>query len=673
MIHPGVALNAQGELIALSPDGQADLGPNPSGDPHTEVPVPVQLPLASHTPASGTANVYVTIQYSEILRATEGSGGRQEQVPLVRLQNAAGNGAYVDDGSSIILAIAEINSSGDLIALKNQDSAVLYRRRLIGQFVEELRIQRSEATSNTVDGTTSTSLDETLSGKIGPNDNGGLQITVPTSTDSVVIAREDGGNFANLNIHSSTIVDEGDLSVKDGAGRDVFTVDGNVAAVTIGTNGNEGDLSVKDGAGRDVFTVDGNVAAVTIGTNGNEGDLSVKDGAGQNVFTVDGNVAAVTIGSNGNEGDLSVKDGAGQNVFTVDGNVAAVTIGSNGNEGDLFVKDGAGRNVFTVDGNGAAVTIGSNGNEGDLYVKDGAGRNVFTVDGNGAAVTIGSNGNEGDLYVKDGAGRTVFNFDSNAAALYVGANGNEGDLQIRDGSGRTVFNFNGDNAALYLGASGNAGDLVVQDSAGSESAKIQGNTGKFFIKRIDPYGDTLDIDARFLRIHGYDLSLDGRSGGNKRALVDSNNRLVINWANDYAYGVETPGDFKVGGTLRVGNRIIAGNPARYVVTRWLYADNGTVTQEVNLGSTRRVFAFVSIVGMDPRHDFDQGDCFAVDIFQIDGRTTGTWIFGGAHFGSSGSNSNFKTPVYQGSAQRILFRARSWQDASVFALGIVFYE
>jgi hypothetical protein len=262
--------------------------------------------------------------------------------------------------------------------------------------------------------------------------------------------------------------------------------------------------------------------------------------------------------------------------------------------------------------------------------------------------------------------------DTQAGNITAGTTGVEGDILVKDASNRLVITLDGNSAAIVVGAAGNEGDISVKDNGGAESAKIDGNTGTLFIKRIDPYGNVLDIDARYVRIHGWDLCLDGRSGGNKRALVDYTNKLIINFANDYANGVETPGNFKVGGTLRTTvsgiDRILGGNPARYVTYRFLFADNGTDTEEVNLGSARNFTAFVSIIGMDPRHDFDRGDAFAVDVNMT------PWYFrDGDHFGPANSSTNIRAPFYTGNGQRIIFRARSFQDASVLAIGVVFYE
>jgi hypothetical protein len=107
----------------------------------------------------------------------------------------------------------------------------------------------------------------------------------------------------------------------------------------------------------------------------------------------------------------------------------------------------------------------------------------------------------------------------------------------------------------------------------------------------------------------------------------------------------------------------------------LFADNSTDIATVNLGTSKRVMTFINLRAMDPRHNFDQGDGFFADIFQIDG-VMPSWIerwSGGAHLGASGSSSNMMTGVYTGAAQSITFRLRSVQDASVWAIGVVFFE
>lgn len=103
---------------------------------------------------------------------------------------------------SIVLAIAVIDNEGKLVELagnpadlKTVDKLPKYHRRLIGESVEELRIQRSGNVEGTVQ--------DIVSGKIGPGDEGGLKITVPDARDSVLFAREDGEDFKSLGINAN--------------------------------------------------------------------------------------------------------------------------------------------------------------------------------------------------------------------------------------------------------------------------------------------------------------------------------------------------------------------------------------------------------------------------------------------------------------------------------------
>ncbi|MFZ2498183.1 hypothetical protein [Methanosarcina sp.] len=185
IVNPGVAVDINGQLISLSSLG-GGIGENPPKGESEKVEVPVHLGIVSDTDKT----VYVTIQFYEIL-LNEGTHGKMAQVPWIRLQT-------VDDyeeGKSIVLAIAEINVEGELVALKASDSDLPHRRRLIGESIEELRIERSSKIGDEVQ--------DILSGKIGHGDSGGIKITVPDTQDSILFAREDGGEFSNLEIRAN--------------------------------------------------------------------------------------------------------------------------------------------------------------------------------------------------------------------------------------------------------------------------------------------------------------------------------------------------------------------------------------------------------------------------------------------------------------------------------------
>ncbi len=128
--------------------------------------------------------------------------------------------------------------------------------------------------------------------------------------------------------------------------------------------------------------------------------------------------------------------------------------------------------------------------------------------------------------------------DTQGGDITAGTHGVNGNIRVKDSNNRTAISLHASDGSVHIGTSGNEGDLLVKDGAGQTTFQVNGANGKVYLKRLDPIGNVLHIDARFVRIHGWDLVLDGRSGGNKRALVDWNNRLVVNFATDYANGVD---------------------------------------------------------------------------------------------------------------------------------------
>jgi hypothetical protein len=121
-------------------------------------------------------------------------------------------------------------------------------------------------------------------------------------------------------------------------------------------------------------------------------------------------------------------------------------------------------------------------------------------------------------------------------------------------------------------------------------------------------------------------------------------------------------------------RIVGGNPARSVHSVWLFAGSGgTDVAQVDLGSTRQVFACVAMTGSDPLDPVDRLDAFAVDVFLVDGNPTASFVHGGDHWGAQGAVENVRAQSWWGRARTIQFRARSRQNASVMGLGLVFFE
>ncbi len=208
-VQPGVTIDGDGELISLSLSGQGDIGANPDGGQHNPQSVPVDLSsLLGSESAYKNKWVYVTIAFSEILRPLEGSGGREELVPWIRLQPTSGAGAYVHDGKSVILAVAHIDATGNLDQLEAEHASATHNRQVIGQSIETLTIKRSRKAGNSVE--------DTASGKIEPGNGGGLKVLVSGAADDIVLATDGGGNFDNLDVQANRTRLRGELRVDGG-------------------------------------------------------------------------------------------------------------------------------------------------------------------------------------------------------------------------------------------------------------------------------------------------------------------------------------------------------------------------------------------------------------------------------------------------------------------------
>lgn len=518
VIQPGVAIDELGRMIVLADDGHGDIGANPPGGQHNEVTVPVTLGFGSHT-----GPVYVTIQYSEILRDSEGAFGRLELAPWIQIEPVSGDDAYVHDGEAVILAVAEIDATtGALVDLQPARSDFNHGRRVIGQSIGSVEIRRA--------GRAGDSVEEIAAARIGPGADGGLNIMVANPADGVTIGAEGGDNLADLTMRADTV------TTTDAAGREAMRLDSGDARLTIGAEGNEGDLSIRDGAGRQAVQMDGATAVLYIGTTANAGDIIVRDNAERQVMHL---------------------DGAG----------AAIFIGAAGNDGNIFIRDGANRQVINLDSSSGSIQLGTTGNSGNIYVRDASNRQVMMFDGTSAVLQIGTTGNGGDILVTDTAGRQVMRFNADGAHLVLGSTGNSGDIYVVDNAGRSSAIINGAGGSLTLGTNDNSGEVFVRNSSGVVRGYLGGD-GRLRTERIQPYGNTLHIDARYLKVHAWDLCLDGRSGGNKRALVDDNNRLVINWANDYSKGIYTPGSLRVDGGFNASRHV-----RLYSYNFWAFAWN----------------------------------------------------------------------------------------------------
>ena len=363
VIEAGAAVDINGTLLVLATDGSGDVGANPEASQHEEQSTPITLDLSSQLDSL----CYVTISHSEIIRPGEGSGGRSERIPWVRLQPVAGAGAYVNDGLSVILALVDINASGELVSLSSESSSAPLPRRLMDNKTRDLILQRASKTGNTVS--------EREAGRLAPSEGGGLTLSLPNLGDTLSVQRTSSANVSSVDLRSNT------LNVIDSSGRNAFNFRSSTASLSLGTAGNEGDLLVYDSAGNTALHIDGASAKIDVGTDDNAGDLYIRDSNNERAIDLDGNNAILRVGTTNNDGDIIVRDSSNRNAITMDGNNAWLKVGEEGNEGDIEVKDGTGTRVFHFNGANALLEIGATGNEGDIRVRDNAGTDTIRLDG----------------------------------------------------------------------------------------------------------------------------------------------------------------------------------------------------------------------------------------------------------------------------------------------------
>jgi Chaperone of endosialidase len=204
-VQPGVAVNGRGELIALAAEGQADIGIERPGEAGQQIDPPFRLVTAGRE--AGT--YYLCIQFTQALRFTEGSCGKLEQTPWLRLLPTTGNAGPIEAGEAIVLAIVEIDAAG-VASVRDRAEGLPHRRQLVGQETSELRLRRTATVEDAVG--------DQPSGQIGARDGGGLRLSVADAADAMVLEREDGGRFSRLEVQADEARLAGNLEVLGGLG-----------------------------------------------------------------------------------------------------------------------------------------------------------------------------------------------------------------------------------------------------------------------------------------------------------------------------------------------------------------------------------------------------------------------------------------------------------------------
>ena len=199
-VGPGVAVDGKGELIALSAAGQADSGGEQPGETGQPIDPPFRLGIAGRDPGA----YYLCIQFARALRFGEGSCGKLEQTPILRLLPTAGDVTSIEAGEAIVLAIVEVDAAG-IATVRDRAEALPHRRQLVGQWGSELRIRRTDTAAEAVA--------DAPAARIGARDGGGLRFSVADAADAIILDAEDGGQFSRLEVQADEARLAGDVEV----------------------------------------------------------------------------------------------------------------------------------------------------------------------------------------------------------------------------------------------------------------------------------------------------------------------------------------------------------------------------------------------------------------------------------------------------------------------------
>ena len=110
----------------------------------------------------------------------------------------------------------------------------------------------------------------------------------------------------------------------------------------------------------------------------------------------------------------------------------------------------------------------------------------------------------------------------------------------------------------------------------------------------------------------------------------------------------------------------------YVTNVYSGITGGSETATIDLGSSRDFYAWCQINMVDSLADFDTDNAVVMEIYQVDGTETSRKIYGGDHWGASGSSSNVHVGAMSGHGRRITFRIRAAHsdDLEAYGTGIV---
>ena len=256
-------------------------------------------------------------------------------------------------------------------------------------------------------------------GRVQVNANGNLLLGGNGAAADVVLFAEDGDNatIEEATIHLNAALanlrlggqgHDGDVILREAGGLDRVRLDAGGGNGFFGGNEVDGDLLLfarhTDNVTGDEATIhlDGAVANLRMGGEGQDGDVILRDAIGSDRIRLDAGSGNGFFGGNGVDGDLILFAFEGDNVTAeeatihLDGANGNLTMGGPGHDGDVILRDAVGNDRIRMDAGEGNVFLGGNGVDGDLLVFDDSGDNV-TFD----EATIHLNGQAGDIVLRN--------------------------------------------------------------------------------------------------------------------------------------------------------------------------------------------------------------------------------------------------------------------------------
>ena len=625
VVAPGVALDGQGRHIYLAVGGQAGIGAAADVPDAPSALVPVTEAGATVPTGGLVGDLYVIVQWRETLngpvQVSDPNLAQYEDTPWLRLIAAAA----LQPDVHVVLGKVSLDADGAVTALSHGDVGGL-QRTSINVPAQSLELRRAVTPA-------AQGADTAAWASIRAREAGGIELDVQRATDQIAMQSSAGGLFSMLAVGAQT------------------ASFGDVANPGISLRGDVASIELRRDATPEPWASIEARAAGGI-------ELDVKNAGDQIAMqtTAGGMFSVLTVGAQTANFGAVASPG-----ISLRGDVATIELRRDATPAAWASIEARAAGGIELDVKGASDQIAMQTAAGGMF----------------SALTVGArSANFGDV------ANPGISLRGDIATIEVGVPGNYGDVLVHDGAGKYAVSLVGDTGHVVVGGPNTDGKVRVLKKGAAETLHLDGATGSAVVQRLQPFSaETLaiDVDARFFRMHGVDLTLDGRSGNNCRALSDTGGTLTLNFGGDYANGVEIQGSgLRVDGRLVDGQGVsLMGNPVSKSIQVEMFAspNSGRVTSQVDLGFARPFTASCTIASINSTDTFDGHSAAYAEVYSVDGVPTTVLLAGnGSNFGPPGDPRNMHWPYASGFGRIVVFAVnQSGPHVDVVAVGQICYE